>query len=187
MNDKSQQGAEIPAHVTLPIPFPGTPLWHAPSPAGMARARARDAIPGGAFTLCHPMLSAAGAFLWEAQHHRRGRDHLLPPGLCHRQPGLPGTGVGIGPQLQVPTGTGEGGCAEMLGRHPSIRLSVCGSLPSLCLLPLRGAEMLGTPLLGIRAGRDTPIPGEGKGDRSQRGTGLAQSPCPGTALLSGCR
>lgn len=54
------------------------------------------------FTCCDLCaLPAAGALLWEAQHHCRGCHYLLSFGLCHCQPGLPGTGVGIGPQLQV--------------------------------------------------------------------------------------
>ena len=172
-------------------------MWHCPCPfpahhCGMPQAQQGWlghvlGVPSrGVHSPCVPaMFSAAGALLWEAQHHCRGRDHLLPPGLCHRQPGLPGTGVGISPQLQVPTGTGEGGEAA-----PRSWAGTCLSafpLPSLCPLPLCRAELLNTPLLGINGGRDTPIPGEEEGDRSQYGTGLAQSPRPGTALLSGYR
>lgn len=41
------------------------------------------------------------------------------------------------------------------GTHPSICLSAV-PLPSLCLLPLHGTEMLSTPLLCIREGAETP-------------------------------
>lgn len=66
------------------------------------------------------------------------------------------------------------------------RLSICPCvvlLPSLCPLP----EMLSTLLLCVKGGKDTPIPREGEGARSKHGTGLSQSPRPGTALLSGYR
>lgn len=103
----------------LSVPLPIIPLGYTPSGQGWF---------GHMHLLCtHPVLSAGCALFWEAQHHRKCCDNLLPPGLCHCQPGLPGTRMGLGPQLQVPTGTGERGCAEMLGRHPSLHSSICDS------------------------------------------------------------
>lgn len=123
----------------------------------------------------HPVLSAGCALFWEAQHHRKCRDNLLPSGLCHCQPGLPGTGMGLGPQLQVPTGREERGCAEMLGRHPSLHSSTC-DFPAIPM-PEIYDEMVGRdaehPSPGHWRGRDTPIPEEGEGDRSWNGIGLA--------------
>ncbi|NXY79279.1 S12A9 protein, partial [Glareola pratincola] len=66
------------------------------------------------------------------------------------------------------------------GTRPSICPCVV-LLPSLCPLP----EMPSTLLVCVKMGKDTPIPREGEGARSQHGTGLLQSPRPGTALLSG--
>ncbi|XP_044886736.1 collagen alpha-1(I) chain-like isoform X2 [Mauremys mutica] len=70
----------------------------------------RDPLLGG---------GAAGAVLWEAEHHRRHCDHLLPAGLRHRRPGLPGPRVGVSPQLQAHVPVLH--LAHLCAGHPGLR------------------------------------------------------------------
>jgi len=69
------------------------------------------------------------------------------------------------PNFRYPLAQGrEAALICWAGTRPSIRLSMI-ALPSLCMLAIRGAEVLSTPLLGVRGARDTPIPGGGRRGR----------------------